>query len=208
MSISSDTSKLGITVTGSGEVVTLPDVFVLYVGAEAMAERAVDATAQASAALTRMREVALEHGVRPEGIATKGLSLQQVHDRDGNRQGIKCSLDLVLRSGDLVRSGVLASACVEAGGQEARLQSVAFEHHDPREFYVRARELAFADALARATQLTGLAGRELGGVEQITEGTYGGQGGLRYDSLQAPPIPIAGGTLEFSTMVTVRWSWV
>lgn len=209
MSNSSDNAIPGITVTGLGEVVTLPDVFKLYVGAEAMADRAIDATTQASAALNRMREVAFGYGIPATGITTKGLSLHQVTDRDGHPQGIRCSLDMIIRSSDLPRAGELASACVEAGGQEARLQTVGFERQDAREFYVRAREAAFADALSRATQLAALAGRELGAIEEITEGYRGAEGGLRYDALEAPPvgISISGGTLEFSTSVTVRWSW-
>jgi uncharacterized protein YggE len=46
---------------------------------------------------------------------------------------------------------------------------VAFRHSDASGLLARAREAAWADALARATQLAGLAGRELGEVLAIDE---------------------------------------
>jgi uncharacterized protein YggE len=207
MSISSDT---GITVTGGGQVSAVPDVFVLSVGAEATSPRAAEATSQASAALTRMRDVALAHGVSAEHLTTRGLSLRQAYDREGQPRGIQCELSLTIRSSELALAGELASTCVEAGGDEARLQGVAFEHLDPRELYVRAREAAFADASARARQFAALAGRSLGPVERISEGGYGGtDGGYAVRALAAPPvgIPISAGTLDVSTSVTVRWAW-
>ena len=135
-----DRQEQGITVTGSGRAADLPDVFVLTVGAEAASDHAVEATDRAAAALERMRSAALRHGVRPGQLTSQNLVLRQGYDQEGRPRGLVCELGLVIRYSDVDRAGELVTVCVEAGGDEARLQSASFEHSDPTGLLASARE--------------------------------------------------------------------
>jgi len=100
------------------------------------------------------------------------------------------------------------AACVEAGGDEARLQSASFEHSDPAALLVSARDSAFADAQARAAQLAALAGRDLGPVQRILEGEPAWVPLRRSKTLaMASMPPIDAGTSDVSVAVTVTWLW-
>jgi uncharacterized protein len=199
----------GITVTGAGKAVAVPDVFVLMVGAGATSSSAAEATSLASAALTRIREAALVQAVPADWVSTSGLSLQQAYDREGRPRGVQCELALTIRSGNVAGAGELASACIDAAGDEARLQGIAFEHSDEQELNQRAREAAFADATERATRYAALAGRRLGTVDEVSEGQHSSAGSYRALAMTAPAagIPISAGTVEVTSSVTVRWSW-
>jgi uncharacterized protein YggE len=195
----------GITVTGSGRAAAVPDVFVLVVGAEASSARPAEAMARAGSALERTRTAALGFGVPAEQLTTQNLALRQAYDREGQPDGVTCEFALVVRSTEVERAGDLVAACVAAGADEARLQSIAFEHSDPGRLLVGARESAFADAQARASQLAMLAGRELGAVEQIVEGQPAWAPLHRFKAMAAPPVD--AGTLDAAVTVTVTWSW-
>lgn len=207
--VDADVPAQGITVTGSGRAAAVPDVFVLAVGAEASSDRAVEATDRAGAALERIRQAALAHGVRADRLTTKNLVLRQGYDREGQPRGLVCELGLAVRSDDVARAADLVAACVEAGGDEARLQSASFEHSDPTALLVEARESAFADALARASQLAALAGRALGPVQRIIEGEPAWVP-LRRDkaAITLASMPqMDAGTSDVSVTVTVTWIW-
>ena len=198
----------GITVTGSGRTADVPDVFVLAVGAEASSDRAAEATRQAGSALERIRAAALAHGVPADQLSTQDLVLRQGYDREGQPRGLVCELGLAIRSGDVARAGDLVAACIDAGGDEARLRSASFEHSDPTALLVSARASAFADALARASQLAALAGRELGPVQRIVEGEPAWVP-LRRDkaAVTLASMPLDAGTSDVSVTVTVTWLW-
>jgi uncharacterized protein len=200
----------GITVTGSGRVAGVPDVFVLGVGAEASSDSATAAVEQAGAALRRIRTAALAHGVRPDQLTTQRLALRQGYDQTGQPRGLVCELGLSVRSDDGPRAADLVAACIEAGGDEARLQGASFEHSDPAVLLVAARAAAFADAEARASQLAVLAGRELGSVQRIIEGEPAWvplhQGKAMAMAMESGP-PMDAGTSDVSVTVTVTWLW-
>jgi uncharacterized protein YggE len=198
----------GITVTGTGRAAGVPDVFVLAVGAEASSDRAAEATGRATAALERIRDAALAHGVRADQLSTQNLMLRQGYDREGLPRGLVCELGLAVRSDDVARAGDLVAACVEAGGDQARLQSASFEHSDPTALLISARESAFADARSRATQLATLAGRELGPVERIIEGEPAWVP-LQRDKAEVAlaSMPMDPGTGDVSVSVTITWLW-
>lgn len=197
----------GITVTGSGRAADVPDVLVLAVGAEASDDRAADATGRAGAALERIRAAALAQGVAADQLTTQNVVLRQGYDREGQPRGLVCELGLAIRSGDVARAGELVAACLEAGGDEARLQSVSFEHSDPTALLVSARDSAFADAQARASQLAALAGRDLGPVQRIIEGEPAWVPLGRGKVAALASMPLDAGTSDVAVTVTVTWLW-
>jgi uncharacterized protein YggE len=201
----------GITVTGRGRAGAAADVFVLLVAAEVTSLRASEAASRAADALDRMRSAAIAHGVALEQLATQGIVLRQGYDHEGRPRGMVCELGLSIRSSEVARAGELVSACIEAGGDAARLQGVSFEHSDPSALMVLARGAAFTDARARASQLAVLAGRELGVVQQVVEGGAGPvpmAGDLALGKPMAfSPIPVDAGSSDAEVAVTVRWAW-
>jgi uncharacterized protein YggE len=197
----------GITITGSGRAGEAPDVFVVVLAAEAISPSAAVAMREAGEALSRMRTAALEHGVRPEQLSMQNMSLRQNYDQS-RPGGLVCELVLAIRSGDVGRAGELVSACVEAGGDQARLQGTSFEHSDPTALLIAARKAAFADALARASELAVLAKRKLGVVLRITEGepAWSPPGRARAMSVESAP-PVDAGSVNAAVTLTVTWAW-
>ena len=68
---------------------------------------------------------------------------------------------------DVERAGDVLDAAVEAGANQ--VYGVTFTVSDESRWQGQAREKAFADAKARAAELAGLAGVELGAVQSVSE---------------------------------------
>ncbi len=201
-----DQPPLGITVTGSGRAAQAPDVFVMTLVAQARAEGATVVMRRAAETLDRIRSAALQHGVPREQLVTSNMALNSVYDQP---ETLICELTLQVRSGDIGRAGELVAACVEAGGDGTRLSGTSFEHSDPTALLVSARRAAFADALARGTELAALARRKLGRVERITEAAPAWapfeRGAVTAMSASGPTVD--EGTLGVGVSVTVSWVW-
>lgn len=163
--------------------------------------------ARAGAALEGIRAAALAAGVPPDRLSTADLGLRQAYDAEGQPHGVVCELTLAIRSTEVARAGDLVAACVEAGETEVRLQSASFEHSDPTELLVLAREAAFADAQARASQLAALAGRALGAVVEIVEGRSDWTPLHRAKTMALAGPPVPAGSLDATVTLTVAWEW-
>jgi uncharacterized protein len=205
----SDSPGSGITVTGSGRAAAAPDVFVATFAAQASRARPADAMDAAAGGLTRMRTAALALGATADGMTTRSITLQQDwNHQEGRPSGFVASVVLSVRTTALGSAASLLSGCIEAGGDEARLEGTSFEHADPGALLVAARDVAFADALARARQLAKLAGRRLGSVLSIEESApgYAPVARLAMKSM-ADSMPIDPGAVDAAVSVTVRWSF-
>jgi uncharacterized protein YggE len=159
----------GIWVTGSGSAGGPRDECSITVGAEvrrATADGALQAVAEAIAALRAV----LEQAAIPAGaIATSAVSLNPVYEQYPTVAGYQAAIQLTARTADLDGVGPLLTALVVAGGDAARISEVAYRHRDATGLLRTAREAAWADAVAKASQLAALAGRELGDVLAIDE---------------------------------------
>jgi hypothetical protein len=201
----------GIWVTGSGTAVGPRDECVLTVGAEVRAATAADALDGCAQALDRMRDVLLGAGVPAAALATAAVSLTPVHDPYPTVAGFQAAVQLTARTGDLEAVGTLLGAVVAAGGEAARVHDVAYRHSDPSGLVAMARQAAWADAQARATQLAELAGRALGEVLSIDETVARPRppGPMRMAAM-AEAAPAAGMTLdagEGSVVVSLTVGW-
>ena len=159
----------GIWVTGSGTAMGTRDECVITVGSEVRRPSAAGALAASSESLEEMRAVLLASGLSASALATSAVSLNPVYDEYPTVAGFQAAVQLTATTSDIEAAGELLSAVVEAGGNSARVHDVSFRHSDPTGLMVRARDAAWADALARASQLAELAGRELGEVLAIDE---------------------------------------
>lgn len=158
----------GIWVTGSGTAMGARDECVITVGSEVRRPSAAAALAASAESLEQMRAVLLG-SVPASALSTSAVSLTPVYDTYPTVAGFQAAVQLTATTSGIEAAGDLLSAVVGAGGDAARVHDVTFRHSDPTGLMVRAREAAWADALGRASQLAGLAGRELGEVLAVDE---------------------------------------
>lgn len=202
----------GITVTGAGSASGPRDECVLTVGAEVRRPTAAAALAETAEVVHRMRTALLDAGLAPSALATSAVSLAPVYDEYPTVAGFASDVRLSAHTRDLDAIGPLLTALVEAGGEAARVHEVDYRQSDPTELLARARDAAWADALAKATQLAGLAGRELGEVLAIEESVRRAAppGPLRMaamaDSGALGSVPMDAGSGEVTVWLTVGWS--
>lgn len=200
----------GVWVTGGGRASGPRDECVLTVGAEVRRPGAAAALAACAEVVERMRAVLVGAGLAESALATSAVSLNPIYDQYPTVAGFQAALQLSATTRDLDRAGTLLSEVVTAGGDEARVHDVSFRHSDPAALLERARQAAWADALARATQLAGLAGRELGEVVAIDEtvGRPVPPRPMRAMAMadSAGGVPLDAGEGEVTVGLTVGWA--
>jgi uncharacterized protein YggE len=205
-----------IEVPGVGRTTAAPDVARVRLAATALRPSAAEAIATAEESAARIRAACAGHGVSGADAATVTLSVQaeQVWDErlGGQRQaGFRCSHDLLLTVRDLSTVGAVLGGALGAGGDDVRLDGVDFGLLDDSALRSRARELAWQDAVARATQLAGLAGRELGTPVAVHEAGPS-SGGFPLPAavrmMGSPPgydVAVQPGEVGATVTLTVRW---
>jgi uncharacterized protein len=203
-------TTIGITVTGTGSVAGVPDATELQLAAEAVAASVKDAVDEATSAVAAMRSVLIDSGVRPADLRSAEMAIRPDYDYSGSRKRkyvARFGLHVTLH--DVDTSGAIAHAAVTAGGDAARLDGIAFIHSDPQALQSAAREIAFADARAKADQFATLAGQTLGMVDEIVEreGPGGPISPVRMMAADAAAMPMEAGEQQVSVAVTVRWAW-
>lgn len=212
------TEPAGVSVTASARATATPDIARLTIGVSEThltVADAVDALARHSAALT---EALHNRGVAGPDLVTTGLSVHpQSQWVDGGRQentGFTASTTfrVVLRDlapGAAHSPAAVITACVAAGGDAIRLDSLEFDLEDRTELAVRARESAWTAALSKARQFADLAQKNLVDVLEITEGVdqmSPVRGLVSAARAVSAPIAIEHGEIEETISVRVRWS--
>lgn len=206
----------GVTVQGAGAVDVVPDVAFADLGVESRSEDVSAALAAAERSMGRVRTGLASRGVEPVDVRTTRTSVwrEERTSPDGTTLTVVAHVTLGLRVvlRDLATAGETVHAALSDAGGDARMDSLTFGVADASAAQVRARELAFADARARAEQFAALAGRELGEVAEISEVPVGGAGPLAarreaFDAASAGSVPVDGGQESVGATVTVRWGW-
>ena len=168
----------GISVSGSGEVQTDPDIAVFSVGVEVREETVAEARDGAAEAAQDVINALRDNGVDERDIRTVNFSIQPQFDFRGNDPPrllgyvVTNTVEVTVREID--DAGRLIDDAAEAGGDATRVQNIRFELEDPSELIEEARQLAVADARARAEQLADLGEVQLGKPLSIVES--GGNG--------------------------------
>jgi uncharacterized protein len=162
-----------ITVPGEGRVSVRADLAELRVGI-ALTEETVQGARTAGAValqgvLSRLRTL----GVKDRDIQTSVISMTPAYDYSSNRNpprlvGYALTNTVSVTIRDLERVGDVIDGALTSGA--TTLDSVAFRVADPKPAQQQARELAVADARARAETLARAAGVEVGRVVAISEG--------------------------------------
>jgi hypothetical protein len=109
-------------------------------------------------------------------------------------------------------AGSVIDAVTSAGGDLTRINSIGFTVDDPKPFYEQARQLAVADAAAKAKKLADTAGVKLGKPTYISENSYMPGPIYRTDMAAkaggAPaPVatPVSPGEMEITTNVQLAY---
>lgn len=202
----------GVTVSGYGEAAAEPDVLrvVLGVGCDGadVSSAMRDAADRTQAVTSALREL----GVADRDLRTSGVEVRQRHNRQGAAVGYRARHTMTVTCRDVGLGGRLLGVAGEAGGDALAIDHVGLDLEDSAPVLARARQGAFEDARSRAEQYAGLAGRSLGQVQQVWEGTSAGPPAPRGDRLMmaaAEPgeIGVEAGETVRRVTVTVTWGW-
>lgn len=201
-----------IVVSGTGRVSVIPDVADLRLGV-AVARPSVEAArAEAASLMTAILAAIESSGVPRHDVRTTLLSIQPNYDyRDGRPPtltgySLANTVEVTIR--DLARLGATIDGALAAGATS--MDGLSFRLGDPAPAERQARELAMADARARADVLAAAGGLVIQGVTDILEGQPA-----------RPPMPFAkaermtmavdvatpveAGDLEIAVSVTVTY---
>jgi uncharacterized protein YggE len=170
-----------ITVVGAGKISLVPDMAQINVGAEARASTVSDAKAQVESQMTAIVTALQGVGIDEKDIQTSHYNIYYEQEptlavREGaasanpvqeSRGGYRVSNMLRVTVRNVDKAGDVLDAVVDAGANQ--IYGVTFTVSDETRWQSEAREKAMADAQARATELAGLAGVELGEVLSVSE---------------------------------------
>lgn len=201
-----------VTVTGSGTAEAVPDLLTVSIGVECRREDVGAAYAAAGQASAGISVVLREHGVGDQDISTSGLNVRaDVVWKEGQGQtvtGYVASSILSVRLRDVAGSSEVIAGAVAAGGNDVRLNGLDLGFADPAGVTAQAREAAWQDALATATQFASLAGTELGPVVSVTQ-QPGPSGPIPVAKMQramaVDSVGIEAGQSSVSATVEVVW---
>jgi len=163
-----------IAVSGTGRINVDPDTADVTLGVETTNVSLEEAQTEVSENLASVTKVLREAGVAAEDIVTSSYTIYPVpeYDRDGNYRGVssyQVSAALTVTIRDITKVGAILDSAV-AGGATG-VFNVRFYVADPAGPSSEARELAVADARAKAEEYATASGVLITGVYSIVETT-------------------------------------
>lgn len=213
--------QTGLVVSGEGQGSYVPDIAVLRLGIESQETTVAQAQLRAREAMAKVVAALRGKGVADKDIQTQYFSIQPVTQYieetvGGIRRGkqitvgylVSNTVQAKLRKVD--EAGPIIDAVAEAGGDLTRINSISFTKEDITQEKNLAREKAVKDAQAKAQQIAGLLGIELGKPLYITESSpytpvpspiY-----ARAEDAGAPPTPILVGEQELTVTVQIVYA--
>lgn len=200
-----------ILVSGTGEVSGEPDTVAVNFAIETGAGTVGDALDRATTAATRMRDALVGAGVKKADLQTSSVDINSTRNDDDKITGYTVNQGLTAKIRDIPKAGAVISTAVAAGGDAARLNGVTFTIENNTALLIEARKKAFADARGKAQLYAREAGRPLGRVVKVSEGSSddGGTpvfkhyGGIA--AADSAPVAIEPGRQKVTATVTVEW---
>jgi uncharacterized protein YggE len=201
-----DTAAGGITVTGNGSTTATPDRASFAFGTLSQAKTAQAALAASSDAVARVVSALEKAGVARADIQTADVSLTpRTNDQGDTILGYTASNTVSALVRNLGDAGAVVDAAVAAGANQVSGPSLLVS--DQAAAYGKALEQAVADARAKADVLATAAGRTLGPVTAISEGSSGPVPLATADgAAKSAGVPIEPGTQSVDATVTVTYA--
>lgn len=166
-----------LTVVGTGSASVAPDVVHIHLGVQTRDRDVATAAADNDARLTRIRAALTALGVADPDMQLHGLtiSIQTPFNpetgQSGPPDGYIVDNNMAIALQDPRRQAEVLTAALAAGA--TNVLGVAHTLRDPEALATRARELALADARARAEQIAATTGVALGRPLSIQETASG-----------------------------------
>lgn len=193
-----------LNVSGTGRVTLVPDIATINIGVRTESEKVTDALDGNTAQANAISNVLQDLGVEEKDIQTSNFNVYPTERYDpmtGQVEGryfvVENTVNVTVRN--LSSLGEVLSAVVEAGANT--IYGINFNVDDRNAAIAEARQLAIADAQAKAQTIAEAAGVQLG--ELININVYEGGGPIAYydglgGALAEASVPIAAGTLTIS----------
>jgi len=205
----------GIWVTGEGKVSVVPDVAILSLGVEVQSSSVAEAQSYAATVMTAVIDELDNFGIAERDIKTQQFSIYPIRrwsEKDGREVlvGYRVTNMVTAKVRKVEDTGTVIDAVARAGGDYIKVNSISFTVDDPSAYYEEARELAMADAKARAEQLADLGKVKLGRPIYISE-SGASMPVVREFYAGAPvpaaaPTPISPGETEVRLSVQVAYN--
>ena len=213
--------QTGMVVSGEGVGTYVPDIAVLRLGIASRETTVAQAQLRAREAMAKVVAALKGKGVADKDIQTQYFSIQPVTQYveetvGGIRRGkqitvgylVSNTVQAKLRKVD--EAGPIIDAVAVAGGDLTRIDSIGFTKEDITLEKNLAREKAVKDAQAKAQQIAGLLGIELGKPLYITESSpyipAPGPIYARAEAAGAPSTPILVGEQELTVTVQIIYA--
>lgn len=199
----------GLSVHGTGVVRAEPEIAQIAVAVDVVEAEADAAFADASTAVTRVREVIRAHGIPDSAVSSSRLSIKSAYDGYGESRkllGFRCRVEYAIQTREIEAVQRLVTAIVTAGAEH--VDSVTFDVLDKPTMRDQARREAVAAARRKAEVYADAAGVRLGSVVHIQDLNpemgevsrgHGGGGGNSTDDL-------APGAVEVTAAVLVGYA--
>jgi len=200
-----------VTVSGSGDVSIAPDVADLSLGVSVQKPTAAAAQASAATSMTSVIAAIKKNGVDDKDIVTTNVSLSPVYDYAINSNprlvGYQFSNTVKVTIRKLASIAAVVDDSVTGGA--TTVYGINFRVGDPKAAEAKARQLAMADARAKADALATSAGTSVRGVASISEVAtqptpvyYSAMDSVKSSSVATP---IQTGSTDVIVQVTVSY---
>lgn len=204
----------GISVTGTGEVNGKPDVLRLSLSVSVLRPSVSDAVAHAADLAGGLIATLEGHGVQKDDVQTSNYSIYpewDYSDRNGRKlAGYRITNSITAKIRDLDRAGEILDAVTASVGDEVQMNGLAFDIEDNTKLLEAARQAAWEQALAKATQLASLSGVELDAPRSIAENMTTPQpiyrGDVTVQEAKDITTPIESGTMAVTVRIDVVFS--
>ena len=211
-----DFGRSAIWVSGTGEVMAIPDMAVVSLGVEVEEDTVQVAMDKAAAAMDSVVAVLRANGVAEKDIQTQWFNIYPVRnwtEREGTIVGYQVTNTVSIKVREVDATGRIIDAVAKAGGDLIRINGVSFTIDDPSKYYAEARAEAVGDAKEKAQQLADLAGVQLGAPFYISEGggytptpIYMDYAMRSYEGGSVPTTPINPGETEIILMIQMAFA--
>ena len=203
-----------IAVVGQGQVAVKPDMAVLRLGANGHAASIGEAMSQVNKTIDRMVKALQANGIAEQDIQTQGLSAGPQYGSQPvpgvktppNIVGYQASEQLQVKVRDLSKIGQTIEGVAAAAGDNFQMQGIQFAVADPTPLQSKARELAIANARAKAQELARISGVSIGAIVTLSED----QGALPVApvgmGVQSAPAAISPGEMNIVSTVHVTYA--
>lgn len=176
----------GIWVNGTGQATGDPDLGIISLGVEALADSAAEARGLVAEAIDRTISSLRGNNVDDRDVQTSQFSIRPRYDNQEVTRCIGCRVKfdqvligyqvnntLTVKVRDLDNMGGIIDGATEAAGNLVRINRVSFTIEDTKPLQYEAREEAIADMVTKANTMAELAGVELGELVFLTESDGG-----------------------------------